>query len=91
MSVPLILRPDADQDVLDARADFDRLRPGFGAEYADELATVFARIEFMPQIYGVTWRDVRAATLSRFHHVVYDIAYPDRAEVIAVMHGARRA
>jgi toxin ParE1/3/4 len=50
---------------------------------------VLERIEAMPEIYGVVWRDVRAARLKRFRHVVYYVAFTDRVEILAVMHGSR--
>jgi hypothetical protein len=45
----------------------------------------------MPELYGIVWHDVRAARLKRFRHVVYYVVFPDRLEVLAVMHGARDA
>jgi toxin ParE1/3/4 len=37
------------------------------------------------------WQDVRAARLRKFRHVVYYVAFPDRVEVLAVLHGSRNA
>lgn len=48
-------------------------------------------MEFMPELYGVVWQDVRAARLRRFRHFVYYVVFADRVEVLAVMHGARDA
>jgi plasmid stabilization system protein ParE len=49
------------------------------------------RIEFMPEMYAVIWQDVRASRVKRFRHVLYYVAFDDRVEVLAVMHGARDA
>jgi plasmid stabilization system protein ParE len=35
------------------------------------------------------WQDVRAARLRKFRHVVYYVAFADRVEVLAVLHGSR--
>jgi toxin ParE1/3/4 len=43
----------------------------------------------MPGLYGVVWRNVRAARLRKFTHVVYYRIHDDRVEVLAVMHGSR--
>jgi len=44
-----------------------------------------------PELYGVVWRNVRAARLRRFAFVAYYRALNDRVEVLAVMHGSRDA
>jgi plasmid stabilization system protein ParE len=43
----------------------------------------------MPEMYGVVWRNVRAARLRQFTHVVYYRILDDRTEVLAVAHGHR--
>jgi plasmid stabilization system protein ParE len=45
----------------------------------------------MPEMYGLVWQDVRAARLRKFRHMVYCVAFADRVEVLAVMHGSRDA
>jgi plasmid stabilization system protein ParE len=42
-------------------------------------------------MYGVVWRNVRAARLRKFTYVVYYRVHDDRVEVLAVMHGSRDA
>ena len=49
------------------------------------------QIEFMPEMYGVVWQDVRAARLKKFRYLVYYVVFADRAEVLAVLHGSRDA
>ncbi len=45
----------------------------------------------MPELYGAVWQDVRAARLKKFRHVDYYVAFADRIEVLAVLHGSRDA
>ena len=45
----------------------------------------------MPEMFGVIWRNVRAARLRPFTYVVYYRVHDDRVEVLAVLHGSRRA
>jgi plasmid stabilization system protein ParE len=85
----VILLPPADADVRSTRADLEAIRPGLGDKFAARLRDVLERIERMPDIYGLVWQDVRAARLKRFRQVVYDVVFPDRVEVLAVLHGAR--
>jgi toxin ParE1/3/4 len=91
VSLSVILRPAAEVDVDRIRADLDAVRLGLGDDFASRLREVLRRIEQMPERYGVVWQDVRAARLRRFKHVVYYIVFPDRVEVIAVLHGSRDA
>ena len=50
---------------------------------------ILERIESMPEIYGVVWRDLRAVRVRKFRYVVYYVVFTDRVEVLAVIHGAR--
>jgi plasmid stabilization system protein ParE len=45
----------------------------------------------MPFLHGKVWRKVRAVRVGGFRYVVYYVVFRDRIDVIAVMHGARRA
>jgi toxin ParE1/3/4 len=89
VSLPVILRLAAEADVRNTRADLDAIRPGLGNQFASRLRQVLERIDFMPRLYGVVWRDVRAARLRKFRHIVYYVVFADRVEVLAVLHGAR--
>ncbi len=89
--LPVILRPPAETDIRETRATLEAIRPGLGEQFVTRVRQVLERIESMPEMYGVVWQDVRAARLRQFHHVVYYVVFADRAEVLAVLHGARDA
>ena len=89
MSLPVILRPEAEADVQVARDQLEAVRPGLGQQFAARLREVLERVEALPELYGVVWEDVRAARLKRFRYLVYYVALTDRVEVLAVLHGAR--
>jgi plasmid stabilization system protein ParE len=91
MSLPVILRPAADSDIQKIHDDLEQVRAGLGNRFVARVKEVLARIEFMPEMYGVVWQDVRAARLRRFRHVVYYVVFADRVEVLAVLHGAQDA
>lgn len=91
MSLPLIVRPDAESDIESIREWLDSQQSGLGNQFASRLQQPFERIEFMPRIYGEVWNGVRAARIKRFRHIVYYIVESDRVEVLAVMHGSRDA
>jgi plasmid stabilization system protein ParE len=89
MSLPVILRPEAEADIQETFADLEQSQPGLGRQFAARVREVLERIESMPGLYGVVWQDVRAARLKKFRYVVYYVAFPDRVEVLAVMHSSR--
>ncbi|WP_439626715.1 type II toxin-antitoxin system RelE/ParE family toxin [Gemmata sp.] len=91
MSRPVVLRRVADADVQSTHDELERAQTGLGLQFVARVREALERIEVMPEGYAVVWRDVRAARLKKFRHVVYFVALPDRVEVLAVVHGSRDA
>jgi len=91
MSLPVILRPAADADIQATHDELERVQAGLGDRFVARVREVLERIEGMQEMYGAVWQDVRAARLRKFRHVVYFVAFTDRVEVLAVLHGSRDA
>ena len=89
MSLPVILRPEADADLQATFDELERLRAGLGNRFLARVAETLERIETMPEMYGVVWQDVPAARLRKFRHLVYYVVFPNRVKVLAVLHGTR--
>ncbi len=89
MSLPLIVRPEAEADALVVRDQLDAARHGLGLQFVSRLREVLDRIEACPKLHGVVWQDVRAVRLKQFRHVVYYVVFENRVEVLAILHGAR--
>jgi toxin ParE1/3/4 len=89
MSVPLIVRPEAEQDMAEARDWYEAQRVGLGDEFLTAVDDVFARIRTFPELYAVEYRGVRRAGTRRFPYVVYYRIIADGLEVLAVLHGRR--
>jgi plasmid stabilization system protein ParE len=89
VSLPVILRHEAEVDVQEARDQLETVRIGLGSQVLARVREVLARIEKMPELHGKVWQDVRAARLKQFRYIVYFIVLADRVEVLAVLHGAR--
>jgi len=89
VSLPVILRHEAEADVQEARDQLEEVRVGLGTQVLVRIREVLARIEKMPELHGKVWQDVRAARLKQFRYIVYFIVLADRVEVLAVLHGAR--
>ena len=89
MSLPVILRPAADADIQATHDELEQARAGLGGRFVARVREVLERIEARPEMYGTVWQDVRAARLRKYRHVVYYVAFADRVEVMAVLHGSR--
>jgi plasmid stabilization system protein ParE len=89
MSVRLTVRSAAVSDIEDAYYWLEQAQSGLGGRFIEQLREVFERLESMPEIHGIVWRDVRAVRLKRFRYVVYYTVFTDRVEVLAVLHGSR--
>ena len=87
--MPVILRLGADSDVQAGHDDLEQIRAGLGEQFVARLRETLAKIETMPELYGVVWQDVRAVRLRQFKHVVYYVVLADRVEVLAGLHGSR--
>ena len=89
MSLPVILRHEAELDIQEARDQLEAIRVGLGNQVLARVREVLARIEKMPELHGKVWEDVRAARLKQFRYIVYFIVLADRVELLAVLHSAR--
>ena len=89
MSLPVVIRPDADADIESARLWYARRRDGLGVVFARRVAASIDLVAQSPELYGEVSPGVRAAPVRRHAHVVYYRVFPDRVEVIAVFHGTR--
>lgn len=89
MSHPLILRPEAEEDLAEGRDWYDGQRDGLGAEFLAAVDDVFGRIRETPEVYATEYKSVRRARMSRFPYVVYYRLAGETVEVIAVHHASR--
>jgi plasmid stabilization system protein ParE len=85
----VIVRPEADRDVIESRAWYDGKQPGLGAVFARRVAAAVDRIGLFPELYGEVGRGVRAAPVPRHKHILYYRVRADYVEVLAVLHGGR--
>lgn len=89
MSLPLVIRDEA-QAELDAAFDFyEGRQAGLGVDFVDCVQRVFDRIAVNPSMHAVVAGDVRKAVVRRFPYCVFYRPHADRVEVIAVFHTSR--
>jgi hypothetical protein len=74
MKLPVIVRPAAETDIRMACHELENARSGLAGRFLDAIKEVIERIGSNPEIYGVIWRDVRAARLKRLRYLLYYVA-----------------
>lgn len=89
MNHPLIIRPEAENDLIEARDWYEAQREGLGAEFLTAIDGVFSRIRETPELYAAEYKGVRRAGMNRFPYIVYYRLIENTVEVIAVQHGSR--
>jgi len=89
MTHPLIVRPEAEQDIDEGHDWYEKQRIGLGADFLTAIDLVFHRIRETPELYAPEYRTVRRVGLGRFPYVVYYRIIGESVEVIAVQHGSR--
>jgi plasmid stabilization system protein ParE len=89
MTLPLVLRKEAEADLKSARQWYENQREGLGDEFIDAIDAVLSRVEAMPELFAVALKGVRRVKARRFPYVVYYRIQPHRVEVLAVLHGKR--
>src|SRR5205823_1401582 len=85
----VVLRPEAEADLLSARDCYEQQRPGIGKVFAGAVDELISRLEATPRMYAVALLGVRRAKLRTFPYLVYYRVLSDRVEVIAILHGHR--
>ena len=93
MSWQVVSRPQAENDVVETADWYDNQRPGLGAEFIEEILSIFDALEINPLLNcrrhpakNIRWRYPK-----RFpYRVIYEVIEDKRLVVIAaVVHAAR--
>ena len=67
----MIIRPEAEADLVNVRDWYERQREGLGAAFLLCVEEVLDRIDRTPEIYAMVYQDVRRAFTRRFPYAVY--------------------
>jgi len=89
MTYPLILRPEAEEDLLDAYRWYDERVSGLGLRFLESVEQALVRIERSPQLYEIVYEGVRRALIRTFPYGIYYSFEEERSVVLAVVHSSR--
>lgn len=89
MNLPLIVNPEAEVDLDEAKAWYDAQRLGLGDELLNCVSEVFDRLRRTPRLYGKVFQELRLALVRRFPYAVIYRIDDDQITVVAVYHTRR--
>jgi plasmid stabilization system protein ParE len=89
MSQGLIVTPEAEADLAEAKAWYERLRAGLGEQFVLCVEEALDRIRLFPEAYREVAPGVRRAIVRRFPYGVYYRTDLEKIAVIAFYHCKR--
>ena len=89
MTPPVVWLPEANEDLLEARAWYDRIRPELGERFALTVEATVEAIAERPLQFPVVYRNHRRAGVRRFPYGIFFEVQEQRIVVIACFHGRR--
>jgi len=89
MSLPVVLRDEAQAEFDEAFDYYEAQQAGLGADFVARVQRVFDRIGANPLLHRVVLGDIRKAVVTRFRYVVFYRPHSDLVEVLAVFHTSR--
>ncbi len=89
MNRALIVEPEAEAEIAEARNWYDLRSPGLGAEFVGAVDTTLAAIRQNPFQYQPVWGHFRRAGLRRFPYGLIYIVPDRQIIVVSCFHGRR--
>ncbi len=89
MSLTVVFRPAAEQELRDAHAWYEERHSGLGEAFPTEVDNAVERIRENPELYAEVHGPVHRALVHRFPYGLFYIVESDRICVLAVFHGRR--
>ena len=89
MTLPLIITPEAEADIADARTWYERRRAGLGEQFLLCVEAALDHIRRVPAAATEVHPGVRRVVVLRFPYGVFFRVDPDQIAIIAVYHSKR--
>ena len=89
MSRPVIVNPEAEADLADAKAYYDRQRSGLGDDFLERVGEVLNSLGETPERHAKVFQELRRSLVRRFPYAVFYRVDDDQVTVVAVYHTRR--
>ena len=89
MSYKLILRQEAERDLIEAYKWYEEKVPGLGTDFLAVIERALESIQQNPARFPIIYRNVRRALMRRFPYGIFYFLEGENIIVLGVMHTAR--
>ena len=89
MTVEVRLRPEAEQDLVEAALWYEANGPTLGGKFLDQVQSALVTIAEQPVAYPMIYKSVRRALVKRFPFGTFCTVDDTGVIVIAALHGSR--
>jgi plasmid stabilization system protein ParE len=89
MPVELVIAPEAESDIAEAYAWYERRRTGLGEEFLGSVDASLESIRRRPEMYPVVHEDYRRTLVRRFPYAVFYEWSESIVKIYAVFHASR--
>lgn len=89
MSYKVLLRTEAESDLLDAAKYYEEKLIGLGTEFISSVENTIDSISHQPESFQIVYRNVRRALIRKFPFGIHYIIEESRIVVLAVFHFSR--
>jgi plasmid stabilization system protein ParE len=89
MSLPLIITPEAEQDLAEAKEGYEQKREGMGEQFLLCVEAAFDHICRLPAAATEVYPGVRRVVVRHFPYGVFYRVDSDQIAVLAVYHSSR--
>ena len=86
---PVVLRPEASEDIEQARPWYESKLTGLGERFLCATEVALLKIEDLPEAPALVYHDVRFVSLQKFPYGVFYRVVSDRVDILAVVHSRR--
>jgi plasmid stabilization system protein ParE len=89
VTLPLLITPEAEQDLAEAKAWYGRQREGLGERFVLCVEAALDHIRRVPEAATEVYPGVRRVVVRQFPYGVFYRVDPDQIAIIAVYHSKR--
>lgn len=89
MSITLLLRPAAEEDIRQAYRWYEEQRAGLGDDFLLCVEATLATIKENPQLFPAIHKQARRALVRRFPYAIFYVLRDEMISVLGVFHGSR--
>ena len=90
MTYALLIRPEAESDMLEAYAWYEERKPGLGGEFLNAVDACLEAIRRHPLAYATVKGEARRALMKRFPYGIFYVVDEGQIAILACLHAKRR-